>query len=91
MSHNLKIMGKGHRSDIRTQLWWEWDQDARSLSISRVRFPVVSTFIPLLTSGPFLEGKARDEHQKQRQEEWPQYACIKCREGSAVYIMIGCR
>ena len=52
---------------------------------------MVSSFIPLFASRSFLKGKARDEHQKQRQEKWPQYACIKCREGSAAYVMIGCR
>jgi len=76
--------------NLRIQLRWKGDEDARSMQISLICWPVVTLLVPLLRSWSFLQCQPGDEHEQYGQEECTEYGSIEGRMCTAAYVAVCC-
>ena len=74
LEENSPLQDGGH---LGVNLWREGNENARPVEPAFVGWPVVAVLIPLLRSGPFLQGQSGDEHQEHRQEDGAQDRSIQ--------------
>jgi hypothetical protein len=79
-----------NRGQLLVDLGWKWNEDACTVQVSRVLFPVVVLFISLLCPGAFLEGQPRHEHEKDGEEEWTKDSGVESFVSLAMDVAIGC-